>query len=196
MPSWRSPSLRSGLRLSRCSPLNQMRQTNGHAACVCPVARGSSPPNPRTRPRRALPRKRGSLRSFVSFAGVSSASLGRGAPRSSHGRATPSLRRRRALPPLARGPPSPLLGSATRGPPSPLLPALATLGQSGGALRAALFSACACPQNGFFSASIRKRSARRTLRDTSFRIDTPTKKHFAWRFADAHASLRMQSHRR
>lgn len=96
----------------------------------------------------------------------------------------------------SRGVPRPAARFRNAGSPAPLLPALATLGQSGGALRAALFSACACPQNGFFSASIRKRSARRTLRDTSFRIDTPTKKHFAWRFADAHASVRMQSHRR
>lgn len=125
---------------------------------------------------------------LVSFAGVSSASLGRGTPRTSLGGGGRCRH--------SRGVPRPAARFRNAGSPAPLLPALATLGQSGGALRAALFSACACPQNGFFSASIRKRSARRTLRDTSFRIDTPTKKHFAWRFADAHASLRMQSHRR
>ena len=125
---------------------------------------------------------------LVSFAGVSSASLGRGTPRTSlsgGGRCRHSL-----------GGPRPKLRFRYAGAPAPLLPSLATLGQSGVALRAALFSARACPQNGFFSASIRKHSVRRTHGDTSFRIDTPTKKHFAWRFADAHASVRMQSHRR
>lgn len=72
-------------------------------------------------PRRLLPRKRGSLRSFVSFAGVSSASLGRGTPRSSHGRATPALRRRRTWPPLARGPP-PRCSVPQRGDPRPAAP--------------------------------------------------------------------------
>ena len=55
------------------------------------------------------------------------------------------------------GGPRPKLRFRYEGAPAPLLPALVTLGQSGVALRAALFSARACPQNGFFSASKKNR---------------------------------------